>query len=171
MNWVPQSISQAYAQARPVVPLLLIITACFIYFTSRYSISFNVAISDCLNSRVFLVDRWDKRIIEGQLVAFTMNVENEFYDTGDTWIKKVAAYGEQQVSVSPQHVSTAANTFRLSADYVLKKLGRDADALQSSWSLSEDELFMVGETITSLDSRFWGPIKRDSVEGRAYAIF
>lgn len=171
MSAFSQSLHQAYRNAKPIVPFLLVIFALFLYFAIRYTISFNAAISDCLNSRVFLIDTWDKRIYEDQLIAFEMNVVNEFYDIGDIWVKKVAAYGAQEVLVSTELVSTQANSFVLSADYVLSKLKRTPDTLQKSWRLEDDQLFMIGETLTSLDSRFWGPINKKDVRGRAYAIF
>ncbi|WP_449357414.1 S26 family signal peptidase [Alishewanella longhuensis] len=32
------------------------------------------------------------------------------------------------------------------------------------------EFFMMGETITSYDSRYWGTVKQEDIIGKAYAI-
>ena len=75
-TYIQQTIS-GLSRAKPFLYLFAFIVAAFSYFGMRYSVSFNVAISDCLNSRVFLIDTWDKRVYEGQLIAFEMNVEND----------------------------------------------------------------------------------------------
>ena len=167
-TYIQQTIS-GLSRAKPFLYLFAFIVAAFSYFGMRYSVSFNVAISDCLNSRVFLIDTWDKRVYEGQLIAFEMNVENEFYDTGFIWVKKVAASGKV-VNVDQNAVTTDTQYFKLSTSYVLERLNREPETLQASWDLKSDEIFMIGETLTSLDSRFWGPINRKDVRGRAYAI-
>lgn len=171
MNNQSLTFKDSLISLKQILPLLLVIASLFGYFASRYSIVYNVAISDCLNSRIFLIDTWDKAIHENQLIAFEMNVETSYYDTGKVWVKKVAAYGPKTVTVSPQMVKTNEYSFDLSADYVLGKLGQTPDQLISSWQLKEHEVFMIGETLTSLDSRFWGPIQDKDTVGRAYAIF
>lgn len=165
------TLRQSLANAKPVFALLFLIFTMFGYFATRYSIAFNVAISDCLNSRLFLIDTWDKNIYENELIAFEMNVENPYYATGNVWVKKVAAHGPKTVNVTPDAVTTQQHSFALSTSYVLGKLNLTDKDLQSHWELSEDQLFMIGETLTSLDSRFWGPISSDDMVGRAYAIF
>jgi len=165
-----QDVIRGLSRAKPFFYLLTFIVVAFSYFASRYSISFNVAISDCLNSRVFLVDTWDKRVFEGQLIAFEMNVETEFYETGNIWVKKVGATGNKTVNVDENAITTDTQYFPLSAAYVLERLERQPESLQHKWHLLDDDIFMIGETLTSLDSRFWGPIKRADVRGRAYAI-
>lgn len=155
----------------PILIVLVFLIACFDYFSSRYVIAYNKAISDCLYSRAFLIDTWDKTINEGELIAFEMNVANEFYAPGMVWVKRVATHGSKTVMVTPESVDSATSHYNLSAKYVLRKLHKSQDELQSTWALADDELFMIGETLTSYDSRFWGPIKINDVKGRAYALF
>ena len=99
-----------------------------------------------------------------------MNIETEYYGIGDIWVKKIAAIGPKAVIVDENAVQTDAQYFPLSAAYVLEKLNKTPDTLKPQWNISSEELFMIGETLTSLDSRFWGPINRHDVKGRAYAI-
>ena len=73
----------------PILIVLGFLFACFSYFSSRYVIAYNKAISDCLYSRAFLIDTWDKTVNEGELIAFEMNVANEFYGPGMVWVKRV----------------------------------------------------------------------------------
>jgi len=164
------SIKTAILEAKSIVLLMSLVVLAFCYFAMRYTIAFNVAISDCLNSRIFLVDTWDKQLYETQLVAFTMTIDTPYYETGGTWVKKVAALGPQSVVVSQDAVITDNHVYALSTDYVLEKIGQHPSELTPLWRLTDGEVFMVGETLTSLDSRFWGPIKDKDIVGRAYAI-
>lgn len=165
-----QRIKSSLRQSESFLYLLGFVVIAFTYFAMRYSLVYNVAISDCLNSRLFIIDKWDTRMYEGQLVAFEMNIETEFYGTGDIWVKKIAAIGPKTVSVDENAVQTDAQYFPLSASYVLEKLNKTPEMLIPQWNIGDEELFMIGETLTSLDSRFWGPINRLDVKGRAYAI-
>lgn len=165
------SFQQAFKSAGQILPLIIFIVLAFVYFASRYTLSFNVATSDCLNSRVFLIDKWDKRIAPDRLLAFTMHVENGLFETGRVWVKNVAAVGGQTVNVSLNSVEVGEREYELVASYILNRLGKPIGQLQTQWELADDELFMIGETLTSFDSRFWGPIKRQDAIGRAYAIF
>lgn len=165
---------QALSDAKLVLTSFLIVLLCFMYFTNRYVIAFNGANSDCLNARLFLVDRWDKTYSPGHIIAFTMNVETELFGIGDGWIKMVAATGEPgkevDVRVEEYSVHSDGNSYRISLGYLLGALGMEFSQIKRHWQLKEDEIFMVGETITSYDSRIWGPINKADVIGRAYAI-
>ena len=100
-----------------------------------------------------------------------MNVDNGIQKQGTTWVKKVAATPGQIVHVTHDNVTVGPKKYALSTSYVLNKLKRDFDSVQSEWRLGENEIFMIGETLSSFDSRFWGPIQTTDVAGKAYAIF
>lgn len=161
----------AYQRSKPMLMLFLLMLAFTFYFTSRYSIAFNGSNSDCLNSRVFLIDKWDTTFTNDHLVAFKMNIENGLHDKGTTWVKKVVGTPGQKVFVDHEGVVVENKRYSLPTSYVLTKLGRDFDSVRQSWQLDNNQVFMMGETLSSFDSRFWGPIQKSDVVGKAYAIF
>ncbi|ALU46120.1 S26 family signal peptidase [Pseudoalteromonas rubra] len=148
------------------------------YLFARYIIAYPAGQSECLHARVFLVDTWDTQIREGELAYFVMDVENPFFPTGLRWVKKVAALPGSQVSVTPGQVAVNTTTrYAIDMRPMLNALaGTDQDmgtesAYTRDFVLQEDEVFMLGETINSYDSRFWGPLKVQQIKGKAYAIF
>ena len=154
-----------------IVALLSVILLFAIYFSQRYSIGFNKAKTNCLNTKVFLIDKWDKTVQHGQLIAFEMNKDTKFYPKGTTWVKKVAGVSGDVINVDHFFVKAPGKTYNLPTSYIFSKLDTSPDDLKTQWKLAEGEIFMIGETLTSFDSRFWGPINQADVKGRAYAIF
>tara|TARA_Y100001963_G_C6711212_1_gene414351 strand:+ start:70 stop:573 length:504 start_codon:yes stop_codon:yes gene_type:complete len=163
--------SSILKQHTSIVVLLLVILLFAIYFSQRYSIGINKAKTNCLRSKVFLIDKWDKTVESGQLLAFEMNKDTQYYPKGSIWVKKVAGSSGDIVNVDHYSVMVAGKTYNLPTTYIYSKLDSSPDELTPVWHLAEDDVFMIGETLFSYDSRFWGPIKRSDVKGRAYAIF
>jgi len=52
-----------------------------------------------------------------------------------------------------------------------QQLDRSVKDFLGERSLGENELWMMGESPTSFDSRYWGVASADQIIGRAYAIF
>ena len=160
-----------------IILIGLSIVGYFFYFSNRYVIGVPTEHSKCLEARYFIIDTWDKNIKEGDLVSFYMNVDNHFYPEGLPWVKKVAAGPNSTVKVTPKYVQReGAAAIPLDMEYMLRVLlmdnpiGTPADYTKTH-ELGSDDYFVVGETLNSYDSRFWGPISKDDIRGKAYAIF
>lgn len=154
------------------IVLCLVSGLAFSYFNSRYSFAFNAADGDCLLSSFFLVDKWDKSVSKGDLAAFVMNNPNAIHGTGGKWIKKVAASEGMTVHVDQNTTLINANEeVQLSLTYSMQYLGLSIRDIQRDWVIPEGEFFMMGETISSYDSRYWGTVKQSDIIGKAYAIF
>lgn len=77
-------------------------------------------------------------------------------------IKRVAAVGGDVVCRHDGEVTTP--------DRVVRALTRDRRGVAlPAWSgcrrLAPDELFLLGDTASSFDSRYFGPVRRDQIEG------
>lgn len=171
MEKIKSELSVVWQRSKAILMLLLVITLFGFYFINRYTITVNGAKSDCLNASVFLVDKWDKTVHNGDVVMFRMQIENGIHPVGSIWAKKVAAMGGETVQVDHYSVKVNDKRYPLATDYVLKKLNIDPNSLKTTWTLEKGQLFMIGETFSSFDSRFWGPIEQKDVLGKAYAIF
>ncbi len=87
----------------------------------------------------------------------------DFADADDRFIKRVAARGGTRVCASPTLV-------HVGADITLTRRTTDgANRPLPSWSgcrvLAADEVFLVGDTDDSFDSRYWGPVRAQRIEG------
>lgn len=161
-----------WEQSKGMFLLMLLIGVFFIYFCLRYTFAYNGSISDCLNTRFFLVDSWDQDVKRGDLAAFRMEKDNQYFKKGLKWIKMVGAQGGDKVQVTYDDMTVNGNIrYNINLWYTLSKLKMDLSEVTPELTLKPDELFMVGETQSSYDSRYWGPIQKQDVIGRAYAIF
>lgn len=157
---------------RPILVVFLLVTLFFTLFASRYTFGLNSAKSNCLYTGFFLVDTWDKDITHGDLAAFYMNKENKFYPVGMQWVKRVAAKGgDHVVTHKDQTIINNTKVIEHSLDYVLLYGGFTMADVIPEITIPENEYFLMGETPTTFDSRFWGTVKQEEIIGKAYAIF
>jgi conjugal transfer pilin signal peptidase TrbI len=154
----------------------LIVTAFVGYFAARYDVGFNGASLACLNARLFLVDTWDQDIKEGDLVAFSMQQENDYFPRGLKWIKIAAGKPNSNISIEPNRVATSSGRqYHVSMNLMITYLKRkNPNTTYSDFTgetrMGANEWFVLGETPASYDSRYWGPIKTKDIIGKAYAI-
>lgn len=155
-----------------MIGLLAVVGVYLSYAHSRYVIASNSSSSNCLKATYFIVDTWDKDVKAGDLAAFTMNVENRLYPVGRKWIKQVVATEGMTVNVTTD-VTTISNgrVIHNNMDHTMAYLKISADDIKHKTELDDGELFMMGDTRTTYDSRYWGPIKQEDVLGKAYALF
>ena len=155
--------------------MLLIMVGVGLYLTyahSRYVIAANSTASNCLQSKYFLVDTWDKDVSAGELAAFTMNIENPLYPVGRKWIKQVVATEGMTVNVTTEKTSISdGRVVYNNMDHTMGYLKLSPEDIKPTTVLGPGELFRMGDTRTTYDSRYWGPIQQSDVLGTAYALF
>ncbi|MGE0830650.1 MAG: S26 family signal peptidase [Hyphomonadaceae bacterium] len=89
--------------------------------------------------------------------------ERGFDGAEDRFIKRVAAGAGARICAS-------GDTVILGDGRELTRLERDAAGRRlPAWSgcrtLGADEVFLLGDTPDSFDSRYWGPVRRDRIDG------
>ncbi len=77
-------------------------------------------------------------------------------------IKRVVASGGQTVCVGDGALETPIGRYRVLSE---DRQGRALPAWVGCRALAADELFILGDTETSFDSRYFGPVRRDYVIG------
>jgi type IV secretory pathway protease TraF len=86
-----------------------------------------------------------------------------FDDPTDRFIKRVAAGPGDHVCAAGAEVVIEGYgaVARLERD----AMGRPLPAWTGCRSLGDDEVFLIGGTTESFDSRYWGPVRRDAIDG------
>ncbi|QGZ94913.1 S26 family signal peptidase [Terricaulis silvestris] len=96
-------------------------------------------------------------------VAEAYALGRNFTDSGDRFIKRV-------VATSSDHVCVVGSRIVLNGIVVATRASVDtAGAALPQWTecrpLAADEVFLMGESDDSFDSRYWGPVPRSQIEG------
>lgn len=98
----------------------------------------------------------------------TFAAERRYLPLGLPLLKRVAAVGGQRVCAADDRLyvdaTPVATVLRLDA------AGRALPVWSGCRSLDYDELLFIGDHAASFDSRYFGPLRTSSVEGRAVAL-
>lgn len=85
-----------------------------------------------------------------------------FTDTGDRFIKRVAAREGVRVCAEGERVQVGAETLTRAMH---DSAGRALPTWEGCRVLHEGEVFLLGETADSFDSRYFGIVREDAIEG------
>ncbi len=88
------------------------------------------------------------------------------------WTKIVAAKQGMQVDVQFDKVIVdGKKEHNIGFEYLLKHTSQTESDVIRKLTVAENSYFMVGETITSYDSRYWGEVDQKDIIGKAYVVF
>jgi type IV secretory pathway protease TraF len=96
-------------------------------------------------------------------VAPRYAAKRDFADASDRFIKRVAARGGTTICASGAlvHIGTRLTLARHAED----NAGRALPAWSGCRVLAADEIFLLGDTDDSFDSRYWGPVRTSEIDG------
>ena len=142
-------------------------------FQSRWKIGIDPQATLCLTDRVYLVDTQDVRPERGGVFVFWSEGAVPVYEDGTKLAKRMTGLPGDRIEIT--------DDFEMRVNGVKIAQGfwhlRDVDAalirerFTGSRVLKDDEFWMTGESPKSFDSRYFGPVRRDRIMGRAYGLF
>ncbi len=155
-------------------PLLLtLVIAAGFAFQSRWRIGIDPQATLCLSDRVYLVDTKDVRPERGAVFVFLSEGAEPVYENGTKLAKRMTGMPGDRIEITDD-LEMRVNGVKIAQGFWHL---RDADTalirerFTGSRVLSEDEFWMTGESPKSFDSRYFGPVRRDRIMGRAYGLF
>lgn len=140
----------------------------------RFVFTFPAPQFRCLHASIFIVDKWDKEIKRGDIMAFEFYNENDILigNNKRNFIKRIAAIGGDTVDIEP--TQTKVNNeqpIMLSMKLSAMALKVHASDYKRIIKVPDGHFFAMGETLNSYDSRYWGTLGNEKIIGKAYAIF
>jgi conjugal transfer pilin signal peptidase TrbI len=153
------------------LPVLLLVLVSMLYLGTRYRIAIDDQVDKCLPPyTVFLVDRHDDAIARDGLYAFPAGERMApFFPMRMQVIKRVVGLPGETVSVTEQTTRVDGRTVGEGLD-LAGTLGTPAAQFVREVVLPQDAVWIMGATRDSFDSRYWGPLPRHQIIGRAYAL-
>ena len=101
--------------------------------------------------------------VRAQDVAPAYAAARNFTDTGDRFIKRIAANDGDSVCADGETIRINDRTVAHRA--VQDRQGRALPHWSGCRMLSADEVFLMGDTPDSFDSRYFGPVSAADIEG------
>ncbi|MEF1339208.1 S26 family signal peptidase [Vibrio rotiferianus] len=138
-------------------------------FLTRYKVNIDITPQRCLSAWVYLLDTKDKEIKPGDLIS----IEGHYGILPDKYryTKMVGGVSGQKVTYDGMYIENS-NGFKKYAppnkEYYKLKKERN---LPTEWNLKGNELFLMGDTQYSLDSRVVGLADASYILGKAYVLF
>jgi conjugal transfer pilin signal peptidase TrbI len=154
------------------LPVLILVLASMLYLGTRFRIAIDDQVDKCLPPyTVFLVDRHDDAIERDGLYAFPAGERMApFFPMQMQVIKRVVGLPGDSVSVTEQTTRVEGETVGQGLD-LAGTLGTPAARFVREVVVPVDAVWIMGATRDSFDSRYWGPLPRQQIIGRAYALF
>jgi len=151
------------------------LTTTTLAFHSRYRIAFDPQNNKCLPKYSFyLVDLKDRHLEKGNLYAFGAKNMRPFYADGTRMVKILKGGQGDHIRIEEDdslvRIQVNGNTEGVGLLHA-QQLGRVIADFLGERTLGENELWLMGESPSSFDSRYWGVASTDQIIGRAYAIF
>ena len=138
-------------------------------FLTRYKVVIDITPQRCLSAWVYLLDTKDKEIKPGDLI--TIDGHYGLLPDKYRYTKMVGGVAGQKITYDGMYIENS-NGFKRYAppnkEYFKLKQERN---LPSEWELKDNELFLMGDTQYSLDSRVVGLADASYILGKAYVLF
>lgn len=152
--------------------ILLVVMLIGAWFGNRFYIGIDSQEYSCLPYTLFIVDTKQRDIERGQFFAYTAKGMQPAVQDGQIALKQAVGVPGDTVDVGAEETlvngKPQPNGLLRHAD---KLDDRSIEDLVRTLEVSEGELFAMGTEPASFDSRYWGTVEDDQIQGRAYPIF
>lgn len=83
-------------------------------------------------------------------------------------LKVVVGLPGDHIEITMDEITINGEPYGQNGMQLMFDRGLDPTPLLKSYTLGPDEIFLMGDSATSFDSRYWGPVSVEHIIGRAY---
>ncbi|MCD9476333.1 hypothetical protein GLP21_18465 [Photobacterium carnosum] len=167
-----EGVKTSFFKERIRKPIILggILVLSISAFCNRYTIIPPTGSVPCISGLVFLLDRHDMNIHEGDLVTFLAK-NTQLFANDTVFTKLVVGDAGDEVKVNRNSVSNAGKVWNTDITVAAQVLKMPLDKLSRTERIKENHLFAIGTLPGSYDSRFWGEVNiEEQVVGKTYVL-
>lgn len=117
---------------------------------------------------LFIINKLQDEPKKGQYIAYHP-LKNDYFDENVTFVKIIAALPGDQIVIKDgyQRINGGDPKFL----HLMGTLKKKINDLDRKVTVQEGDLWMMGTTNNSYDSRYTGPIPKENIIGYAYPLF
>lgn len=168
-EWIERIRSWELPPRRFLVKMAIVgvlVVAPLLYVADRYRLGVDYQDVTCLPGRHYLIDRYDREPIRGEIYAFRSKAIPPYYKEGTLMTKILIALPGDQVRIENDKVYVNGKVVAQGFVHA-KTLGKTSKDFWGKGTLKENEYWFIGTNPRSFDSRYWGSIGWERVQGRA----
>lgn len=143
-----------------------------IWIGQNYRIGWDRQVNRCLDYRVFLVSLSERPERIGEIAVFRAQKSNPVFKEGQIVAKRIRAHAGDVVEINPQFQILVNG--RMLAQGLPYLKGASTETIRryiGKRTLREGEYWVMGDSPTSYDSRYWGVLHENQIIGKGYALF
>ena len=152
--------------------LAALLSSLFTFFTARFRIGIDDQKVPCLGHHVYFIDlkRVEAKPVKGEAYSFVVRLrplaQNDKEPREFTWAKRLAAAEGDKIEITKDGKFLVNGTLVRESLPLAAKLGKEPEYFSRRQVLKKGELYFLGDTETSYDSRYWGPVKVTQLRGK-----
>ena len=146
-------------------------SAATFYISQNYQFSFDPQTEKSTGHRLFVIDVNDRELVRGDLYAFQARGLEPLFDDGTRMVKYLRAFPGDEVEVNRNSVFVNGEAVTNIGARDVPLLGKKREDFFNKGKLKEGQLWFLGSSPGSFDSRYWGAVGEDQVIGKAYGFF
>ena len=152
--------------------LAALLSSLFTFFTARFRIGIDDQKVPCLGHHVYFIDlkRVEAKPVKGEAYSFVIRLRplagKDKRSQEFTWAKRLAAVEGDTIEITKDGKFLDNGTVVRDSLPLAAKLGKEPEYFSRRQVLKKGELYFLGDTETSYDSRYWGPVKVTQLRGK-----
>lgn len=164
--------SVSFFQQRVLIPLTLaaFFTAAFFGFSQNFKLIVDVGKYPCLGGKLFLLDKNDLAVEQGDLVL--IKSRHTLFPDDTPFIKIAVGVAGDEVHVDHNVVSSGNLNYQTDISNIGSEQNMKASEFQQTINIPEGKLFALATLPGAYDSRSWGLVDiKEQLIGTLYVIF
>ncbi len=142
------------------------------YAGTRFRVGIAGQENSCLPYKYYVIDFGSKKIEANGYVAFESDDRLEpHYGSGSLFIKQIRAIEGDVVKINDGVLSINKKNEGVFDANILQKIDKKPQQLDVDFVVLPGNVWVMGTSPDSFDSRYWGTVKPSQVKGRVYPLF
>ena len=138
----------------------------FSFLTDRFRIGIDDQKVPCLGHHVYFIDLKAVEEAYSFVVRLRPLAQIDKEPREFTWAKRLAAVEGDTIEITGDGKFLVNGTVVRDSLPLAAKLGKESEYFARREVLKKGELYFLGDTETSYDSRYWGPVKVTQLRGK-----